>query len=247
MENKIDLVAFVEKIEELVENKNEEFFEKEIDGKKYINKSLYRVERDIPRPVVLNSLDAIIAFTKNLSESKYNFDFPIQIFATESDITISSSLDSTADSILFARALPNIPKIRFGQYMTKEEFIIQIQTCFEESENKQALLKLVSTIAEESKVESNDNGISQTVQTKSGVMIKNSTIPPIVELTAYRTYQEIEQPSTMYLLRAREGGQLALFEADGGAWKYESQKKVVKYLKENLEDMIEKGDVVIVG
>lgn len=247
MENNINLVAFIEKIEDLVEAKNEEFYEKEIDGKKYVNKRLFPVEKDVPDQVKLNSLDAVIQFTRNLAKSKFSFDFPIQIFTTDGSVKVYSSIDESANSIPFAFACPNIPNIQFGRYMSKEEFIIMIQTCFVESENKSALLKLVSTIAEESKVETNDNGISQTVQTKSGVMIKNSSIPPIVELTAYRTYQEVEQPSTMYLLRAREGGELALFEADGGAWKYDAQKKVVKYLEENLKDMIENGEVVIIG
>lgn len=51
----------------------------------------------------------------------------------------------------------------------------------------------------------------------------------------------------MYLLRVKQGNRIALYEADGGRWKLEAQKRVAGYLREGLSDLIEDGKVVVIG
>lgn len=56
----------------------------------------------------------------------------------------------------------------------------------------------------------------------------------------FRTFIEIEQPESEFLLRAKkgyEGIEFALFEADGGAWKKEAIDNIAAYLKENLKEI----------
>lgn len=62
---------------------------------------------------------------------------------------------------------------------------------------------------------------------------------------AYRTFLEVEQPESQFLLRLNEKGEVGLFEADGGMWKLAAKKNVSTYLENALADMISAGSVVV--
>ena len=66
-------------------------------------------------------------------------------------------------------------------------------------------------------------------------MQQNTTIKPIVKLKPYRTFQEIDQPEGLFLIRIDERG-ITFTEADGGMWKLEARKTIKKYLEEKLKD-----------
>lgn len=63
----------------------------------------------------------------------------------------------------------------------------------------------------------------------------------------FRTYAEIEQVESKFLFRVNKDGTVCLREADGGQWKYEVQNEIVKYLEENLKELIEENQVIVVG
>ena len=78
-------------------------------------------------------------------------------------------------------------------------------------------------------------------------MNKSFQVQPIVKLKPIRTYAEIEQVESKFLFRVNKDGTVCLREADGGQWKYEVQSRIVNYLESNLKELIESGQVVIVG
>lgn len=53
---------------------------------------------------------------------------------------------------------------------------------------------------------------------------------------ANRTFTEIDQPVSPFVLRINEDMRVALFTADGGAWKQEAMKNIQAYLIEALSD-----------
>jgi len=57
----------------------------------------------------------------------------------------------------------------------------------------------------------------------------------IVKLSPFRTFREIEQPESEFLLRIRldanENPTVALFEADGSAWSIKAMENIVEYVK----------------
>lgn len=197
----------------------------------------------------LNSLNATVDFLRTTCQGE-DFTYPIIVSVTHGYIECYSSLDKykRRDEILEVK--PVVPNINFDCFMYLEQFIIQLQTCFMDTVNKQRLLELVSSFVESEKVEVSDTGISQKVVVEKGSSVKTKdaiVINPFVRLAAYRTYQEVEQPETVYLLRVKENNQIALFEADGGQWKVSAQANISKYLREKLADLIEQDKVVIVG
>ena len=128
------------------------------------------------------------------------------------------------------------PKIRFGEYMDAEEFQVMVQTSFMESENRALVLKLAGSVRKEQNMQTADDGVSQKVTINAGVstaadvIVKNP-----VTLTPYRTFHEVEQPESPFVLRFNEDGEAALFEGDGSKWKLEAVESIRKYLVEALK------------
>lgn len=76
-------------------------------------------------------------------------------------------------------------------------------------------------------------------------MTENVPIKPIVKLKPYRTFFEVEQPESEFLLRIGDGGQVGLFEADGGMWKMTARYTIKSYLQEALKEEINDGIVIV--
>ena len=66
-----------------------------------------------------------------------------------------------------------------------------------------------------------------------------------MKLQPFRTFLEVAQPESEYLLRVDEDGRIGLFEADGGVWKLEAKRNVKEYLADALADLIEVEKVVV--
>jgi len=144
--------------------------------------------------------------------------------------------------ILVATSEP--PRFPFGQYLDHETFMIQLRTQFVQDEETAGILQLIGNIKDEAVKTFADDGISQVVSTKSGIarvaemVVKNPCI-----LRPYRTFLEIEQPASEFLLRMKSGKDgtlpsVALYEADGGRWKIEAMQRIKAWLSRALPTAI---------
>jgi len=101
------------------------------------------------------------------------------------------------------------------------------------------VVRVASAISAEDIETSDDDGISQTVAMRRGVVLKGQeTIRPIVNLAPYRTFAEIDQVVSAFVFRARKGNsgiELALYEADGGRWQLAAVDAIVAWLKPHFE------------
>lgn len=82
-----------------------------------------------------------------------------------------------------------------------------------------------------------DDGVTQTVVTKSGAKIGVESMPNPVELAPYRSFREIDQVKSKFLLRYKDG-KFALFDVEGNAWQYEAVKRVAEYLAGKLTGVL---------
>lgn len=129
--------------------------------------------------------------------------------------------------------------------MSFDKAAVALQTRFQDGGDRDYTLTLLSQITFGAKVTYNDIGVATTVVTQKGVSLQqNSTIRPLVKLRPYRTFQEVEQPDGLFLIRIDERG-ITFTEADGGMWKLAARKTIKAYLEEALKDMIEHGYVVV--
>lgn len=89
--------------------------------------------------------------------------------------------------------------------MPFEEALIALRTRFQPTADTEYALKLLSDITTGSKVTYNDNGVATSVVTKKGIDLQsNASIRPIIKLRPYRTFQEVEQPESQFLIRINE-------------------------------------------
>lgn len=137
---------------------------------------------------------------------------------------------------------------KFGYYYPTSEFIISIQALFNETSDKGLLLNLISQIMASDVREESDNMVSQSVQVRQGVSLKAEVgVKNPWMLAPFRTFREVYQPSSPFILRIRQTApgklpEVALFEADGGKWKLEAIGDIKTWLKTKLGD-----DAVIIG
>lgn len=128
----------------------------------------------------------------------------------------------------------------FGDFYEPDVFTIWVMSNVLDSPEKVSLLRLVSAMKSEAvkSVESKDNGVAQSVIVKSGVslvceqQVKNPWL-----LRPYRTFREVPQPESEFILRMKGGGDgkpplVGLFEADGGKWELDAAVSIESFIKE---------------
>lgn len=126
-----------------------------------------------------------------------------------------------------------------------EEAQIALRTRFQPSADLDYVMKLLSDISTGAKITFNDNGIATSIVTRKGIDLQGADlIKPIVSLRPYRTFQEVEQPESVFLIRVNERG-ISFIEADGGMWKLKARQTVKEYLEKRLEKEIDAGCVVV--
>ena len=109
-----------------------------------------------------------------------------------------------------------------------------------------AASKHYDTMTNENSVSTNDNGVTQTVEARQGVALNALIeIKPRVMLRPFRTFLEVEQPESEFLLRVDPDEGIGFFEADGGIWKLEAKKNIADYFLKNMGDLIDAGKVVV--
>ena len=97
-----------------------------------------------------------------------------------------------------------------------------------------------------STVTSKDNGVTQQVETRQGVDLKAMVaVKPRVKLIPFRTFLEVPQPESEFLLRVDKDKGVGFFEADGGIWRLEAKSNIAKYFEKHLKDLVDAGNVVV--
>ena len=151
--------------------------------------------------------------------------------------------DLSRDKLYVAKA--DVPGFRTG-FRNAEEAIIQLRSLFIPNGGSAYLLDLLSRINTEQGVTTQDNGVTQTVTARQGVALSEKVaIKPRVSLQPFRTFLEVAQPESEFLLRLNEQGNVGLFEADGGVWKLEAKRNIAAYFERELADLVKGGRVVV--
>lgn len=247
MENTM-LKDFVEKIQEMALEGQPRLME--IDGETYATGKLYKIDKPFytPAHIGVNTLSSMVNLLKAEIDKTYKPLFVRIKGPTDIDVFSAFHDDREYQRDVLYSASAELPEVYFSQFVEHENFMIALRSKFIETEDVLYLLDLLSKISDKESVSSEDNGLSQTVQAKKGIaLVKNVAVKPKVVLQPFRTFIEVEQPASEFLVRLREGGHIALFEADGGAWKLEAKRNIKKYLDEAFADDIAKGNVIIIA
>ena len=191
---------------------------------------------DSPETVRLNSLDALVQLVKKEQQDR-------QIFVSvtghdEVDVYDSPSEDCRwKRNVLYNARAIDIPGWEPEVQMGFDQAAVALMTRFQDGGDREYTLTLLSQITTGAKVTYTDNGVASTIVTQKGAALaQNTTIKPLVKLRPYRTFQEIEQPEGIFLIRISERG-ITFREADGGMWKLTARNTAKAWLQEQLKDM----------
>jgi hypothetical protein len=147
---------------------------------------------------------------------------------------------------LFVKSTAITGEFQFGRFHKVDEFIIALQAQFVQDETTAAILKLVGNMTRVSEVGTKDDGMTQRVEAKAGLAkVESISVPNPVRLAPYRTFIEVPQPYSNFVLRLNANHECALFEADGGAWRIESMKNVKDFLNNGLKAIWKRDQITI--
>lgn len=203
---------------------------------------------DHPNAISLHSLDALVKMIKSEGMERWGYPLYVAVQTHENVVCFGQPTGEESGFVrvnFYSAEATDVPGWGEKTVMGFEEAIIALQTRFQHSIDTEYALKLLSEITSGSKVTYNDNGIAQTVVTQKGIAMQGvDKIKPILELRPYRTFQEIEQPASKFLIRVNERG-ITFIEADGGMWKMAARKTIAEHLEKALETEIEAGRIVV--
>ncbi|WJP97088.1 hypothetical protein [Macrococcus bovicus] len=203
-----------------------------------VNEHLHEVEEPTAGPFSIATLSGLVDylnadFDTDAEEVKLSV-----VVEDHARVKVMGQLNQNANRDQYVSVKAELPDVTLGKYLNLEEFNVQMQSVFVPTDERVNLLSFVGNIKSESVRNQSDNGITQQVEVRQGIAtVEKAPVPNPVHLKPFRTFTEIVQPESAFVLRLREGRdgvEAALFEADGGAWRNEARQSIAKYLKENI-------------
>lgn len=220
-----------------------------VDEGEFTNRQVFLPPKEyLPAALAINTLSGVVEYVKNgvdRTNEAIVDGWMIHVVDPET-VTVISGLFGRAEQrreylSATAQAVLSGADFDYGTFYNCEDFNIKLQSVFVENDDRERVLRLVGNIKEENVRTTGDDGVTQSVTAKSGIArVEEVPVPNPVTLIPYRTFREVTQPSSEFILRMRQGhaGQMptcALFEADGGAWKLKAIQSIKAYLQENTE------------
>ena len=224
----------------------------EICGKTYADKNLVQYGKQ-PKaaPVQARTLSAMMDYIENCSQ-EFNGRMIIHIYSP-SEVKLISELDGDRERECLFQSHAEISGFQFDEWYDQERFMIELQANFEDNEDRKTVMKLAGNIEKKNEQTFSDDGTTQLATMQVGVATKADVIVPNpVELIPYRTFREVEQPASRFVLRIGERRDEPVFkivEAEGGLWKNTATESIKQYFYDRLASLPEdiSGKILVIG
>lgn len=143
------------------------------------------------------------------------------------------------DRQLYARADAAPSAFVFDNWYSLEDATVAIQVHFDATPERDELLRTLSNLSSGTLRSSVDDGISQTVSVRAGITLQGEkTIVNPITLRPYRTFSDVIQPESPFIVRLRSNEKdlpkVAIFEADGGLWERRAMENIHYFLSTRL-------------
>ncbi|MDR0602474.1 MAG: hypothetical protein LBG42_08855 [Treponema sp.] len=203
-----------------------------------------------PRPdkIGLHTLTGFVDYFK-ANVDKLELKNHIIVVENPGEVSLYSALngkDKDRDLISVVSLDKGLQTYQFGQYEQVESFVVHLNSLFEDSKDRERLIKFVSSVTGGAQFELADDGVTQIAAVKKGVsgaLTQNESAPKIVALKPYRTFRDVEQPTSDFLLRLKLIDTeehivgVCLYEADGGRWRNTAVQTIKDFLKKELGEL----------
>ena len=231
----------------------------EIDGRKYTDKEIYPIKNPQAGTLQSSTLTSIIDY---IASKEKNEGFIIEIQTPDRVILGSKIFGDFKQREKYLQASANLPRINFGDFVTSENFIIDLQakftnfraqnedgTLIETDGHTAELLAIAGNLSSQKLNKFSDDGVTQTTEVRTGIVnTVEAVIPNPVTLAPFRTFPEIEQVPSEFIFRMKEGQNgivMALIEAAGGAWEAQTIQRIKHYLTEQLHEKGIRGITIL--
>lgn len=213
-----------------------------INDRHYTSAGLVPVKEPEPAALAISTLTGLVDFCEKC-EPDTGTDFPIVMIDGPESVRVVSPLEGEfRQRMCYLVAKVVARPFPFGQYLDVDTFIVGLQSLFVQDDTTKTLLQILGNLQDGTVLAFDDDGTSQKVVSKSGIVrVGNTKVPNPVTLAPYRSFPEIKQPVSRFVLRMRSGSPAptcALFEADGGAWRNEAIARIKAWISEKLPKAI---------
>lgn len=214
----------------------------EAEGVLFTDRVLHRVDTDpkLPKPLEFYTLAGLTGY---LVAEDHGDTLPLVHVVSPTRVDVVSSLMGPHRHLRrhVAAAVCHTAKLEgfdFGQYVSLETLAIALQTCFESSPELEALRAFCASVRSTASIQLADDGVSQAVEAKAGIAAVTTTgVKNPWMLAPWRTFAEIPQPASAFVLRFKEsdGKPLAgLFRTGDARWQVEAVASIAMLLREEL-------------
>jgi len=215
----------------------------EVGGRVLTDRPMHDQSRPVkeaePETLRFHTLESLAEYVRGAHDRAYR-DGRAQFLHVESPTAVrlvTGLFGGCNQRVQVARAEAVIPAFPFGQWMDPEAFVIALQSHFEQTSERASVLALVGGLKDESVRTLSDDGVTQEATARRGLnLAANVRVPNPVTLRPWRTFTEVPQVESPFVLRLRGGGDgklptCALFEADGGTWRLTAIQRVKSWLR----------------
>ncbi len=213
----------------------------EIDanGLRYTARKLEPVHGPVADTLSFGTLRGFADYILGRGADEYEGGHPFVRVHSPSQVEYLGLLDKTRQRECLAMASLPVPGFEFGKWHPHEQAMIGLQTLFQKTPELESLLKVLGTVTADEVRTLLDDGVTQQVTARAGTTLtERVNLPSPVTLQPYRTFREVAQPASQFVLRVKRDPAgailVALFEADGGAWRIEAAANVAGWLDQAL-------------
>jgi len=224
----------------------------EINGKKYSREALREYgAAPLAEPIRATTLTALVDYITHSGATEMPSDMILQI-KSPTHVELYSALNDERKRETLFEVDAMLPGFRYDTEYDQERFVVAVQACIEDTDDRKAILMFASNVVNQKTAEFSDDGVTQQAVIKTGLTQKElAIVPSPARLRPFRTFTELAQPESEFVFRMSEGrnGQptFKLIEADGGRWKIEAMQSIKAYFEEALSDLIGIGRIIILA
>lgn len=209
-----------------------------IGEEEFTTKQIHRIpEKPLVSVIKCSTLTGIVDYINEELDIKASGN-PFVVVNGPENVTVLLEVDHREDRRFSPiAAAAETPSIQYGYYAPQEDTLVGLQSRFVQTPDRDSLIQILSSLVHSEELKQTDDGMAQEVITQRGVRRQVGEIQNPYMLQPFRTFPEVEQPVSPFVVRLKKGTdgiQVALFEADGGAWKNAAMRSIKEYLKKEL-------------
>ena len=210
----------------------------QVNGRKYNGATLAPILEPLQQALGVSTLDSLIEYLSGNPDGLIPTIGLILLVQDTHNVALFSQVNGDwKNRHNYVHVADRSPTFNFGQWINLESFLIQAQTFFSDTNERNQLIHILGNVREETTIKRLDDGMSQQVETVEKVAgkVDEAPLPRVIRLNAWRTFPEIGAIPGEFVFRMQKGERngpvCALFETAERVWEREAIERIKEYLE----------------